>query len=133
MKVLFLAVFLFTSLSAFSQFRAKRNLFHTLANYFSPEKPSGEGAALIAIPPGTQAGLEIQQQFRSPMLLASAGGGRNGGDLYWMSSVTSQSYNQGKLGTYYYWDVQGNLRESHMFFDIAGKNKRGLKLVFPRR
>ncbi|MBK5279855.1 MAG: hypothetical protein JJE09_13430 [Bacteroidia bacterium] len=52
---------------------------------------------------------------------------------YWMSSMTTQSYNSGKLGTYYMWDVQGNLRESRMFLDIAGKNKRGLKLVFPRR
>jgi len=53
-------------------------------------------------------------------------------ESYWMGSVTSQSYNQGKIGRYYYWDVQGNLRESYLFLDIAGKNKRGLKLVFPR-
>ena len=54
------------------------------------------------------------------------------GNSYWMGSVTSQSFNQGKFGRYYYWDVQGNLRGSHLFLDIAGKNKRGLKLVFPR-
>lgn len=54
------------------------------------------------------------------------------GDSYWMGSVTSQSYNHGKIGRYYYWDIQGNLRDSYLFFDIAGKNKRGLKLVFPR-
>lgn len=54
------------------------------------------------------------------------------GDSYWMGSVTTQSYNQGKIGRYYYWDIQGNLRGSHFFLDIAGKNKRGLKLVFPR-
>lgn len=53
-------------------------------------------------------------------------------DRYWIGSVTSQSYNQGKIGRYYYWDIQGNLRESYLFLDIAGKNKRGLKLVFPR-
>jgi hypothetical protein len=53
--------------------------------------------------------------------------------IYWMGSITTQSYNQGKLGTYYMWDVQGNLRESRMFVDVAGKNKRGLKLVFRRR
>ncbi|MBL0741658.1 hypothetical protein [Chryseolinea lacunae] len=53
-------------------------------------------------------------------------------DMYWIGSVTSQSYNQGKIGRYYYWDIQGNLRESYLFLDIAGKNKRGLKLVFPR-
>jgi len=54
------------------------------------------------------------------------------GDSYWMGSVTTQSYNHGKIGRYYYWDMQGNLRGSHLFLDIAGKNKRGLKLVFPR-
>ncbi|HEY5747437.1 MAG TPA: hypothetical protein VIU12_15265 [Chryseolinea sp.] len=54
-------------------------------------------------------------------------------ESYWIGSVTSQSYNQGKIGRYYYWDMQGNLRESYLFLDIAGKNKRGLKLVFPRR
>jgi hypothetical protein len=53
--------------------------------------------------------------------------------IYWMGSITTQSYNRGKLGTFYMWDVQGNLRESRMFVDVAGKNKRGLKLVFRRR
>lgn len=55
------------------------------------------------------------------------------GDSYYMGTMTTQSYNHGKMGTFYYWDVQGNLRESKFFLDIAGKNKRGLKLVFPRR
>ena len=54
------------------------------------------------------------------------------GDSFWMGTVTTQSYNQGKVGRYYYWDAQGNLRGSLLFLDIAGKNKRGLKLVFPR-
>ena len=52
---------------------------------------------------------------------------------YWANSVTTQSYGEGKWGTLYYWDVQGNLREAKGFIDIAGKNKRGLKLVFPWR
>lgn len=52
---------------------------------------------------------------------------------YWMGSMTTQSYNKGKLGRYYMWDVQGNLQESRMFIDVAGRNKRGLKLVFTRR
>ena len=54
------------------------------------------------------------------------------GDSYWMGSVTTQSYNQGKIGRFYYWDIQGNLRGSYLFLDIAGRNKRGLKLVFPK-
>ncbi|HCM76252.1 MAG TPA: hypothetical protein DIS90_07710 [Cytophagales bacterium] len=56
-----------------------------------------------------------------------------GVSTYWASKVTTQSYGNGKWGTYYYWDVQGNLRDMRGFIDIAGKNKRGLKLVFPWR
>jgi len=52
---------------------------------------------------------------------------------YWTNAITSQSYGKGKIGTFYYWDIQGNLREMKGFIDIAGKNKRGLKLVFPWR
>lgn len=52
---------------------------------------------------------------------------------FWTSAITTQSYGKGKVGTLYYWDVQGNLREMRGFIDIAGKNKRGLKLVFPWR
>lgn len=55
------------------------------------------------------------------------------GATYWTGNVTSQSYGKGKWGTFYYWDVQGNLRDMKGFIDIAGKNKRGLKLVFPWR
>lgn len=55
------------------------------------------------------------------------------GSTYWTGNVTSQSYGKGKWGTFYYWDVQGNLRDMKGFIDIAGKNKRGLKLVFPWR
>lgn len=68
----------------------------------------------------------------SPRLSAitNAGNHKNGG-TYWTNSITTQSYGQDKWGTYYYWDVQGNLREMKGFIDIAGKNKRGLKLVFP--
>lgn len=54
------------------------------------------------------------------------------GEVYWMGSTTRQSYNDGKIGRTYYWDVQGNLRGSTLFIDIAGKGKRGLKLAFAR-
>jgi hypothetical protein len=54
------------------------------------------------------------------------------GEFYWMGSTTRQSYNDGKIGRTYYWDVQGNLRGSTLFIDIAGKGKRGIKLAFAR-
>lgn len=54
------------------------------------------------------------------------------GEFFWMGSTTRQSYNEGKIGRTYYWDIQGNLRGSTLFIDIAGKGKRGLKLAFVR-
>jgi hypothetical protein len=53
--------------------------------------------------------------------------------FFWTGTVTTMSFNKGKFGTLYYWDVQGNLRGTRGFIDISGKNKRGFKLVFPWR
>lgn len=73
----------------------------------------------------------VRQKFTSPRLSQTLSTSRDGVTNYWTSQVTSQSYGNGKWGTYYYWDIQGNLREMRGFVDLAGKNKRGLKLVFP--
>ncbi len=54
-----------------------------------------------------------------------------GGYSYWLGSTTTQSYNNGKFGTIYYYDMTGNMQYSRAFIDIAGKNKRGLKLLLP--
>ena len=54
-------------------------------------------------------------------------------NFFWTGTVTTMSFNKGKFGTLYYWDVQGNLRGTRGFIDISGKNKRGFKLVFPWR
>lgn len=58
---------------------------------------------------------------------------RPSGHFAWIGNVTSQSFNNGKFGTYYYWDMQGNLQGTRGFIDLAGKNKRGFKLLFPWR
>ncbi len=76
---------------------------------------------------------QLTYRPKSPQAMTVLGSTSLKGENYWMGSMTTQSYNQGKMGTYYLWDMQGNLRESRMFVDIAGKNKRGLKLVFRRR
>jgi hypothetical protein len=67
--------------------------------------------------------------FSSPLFTTTV----NSKSTYWLSQMTTQTMNDGKMGTYYLWDQQGNLRESRFFVDIGGKNKPGLKLVFPRR
>ncbi len=57
--------------------------------------------------------------------------GAAGGQAYWLGTTTTQSFNRGKFGTIYYYDVMGNMRYARTFIDIAGKNKRGLKLLLP--
>jgi len=69
-------------------------------------------------------------RYSAPMFTASAA---NHHSTYFLSQMTTQTMKDGKMGTYYLWDQQGNLRESRFFLDIGGKNKPGLKLVFPRR
>ncbi len=70
----------------------------------------------------------------SPMLTnLSTSDWRAQNSFFWAGVVTTMSFNKGKFGTVYYWDVQGNLRGTRGFIDISGKNKRGVKLVFPWR
>ena len=73
--------------------------------------------------------LQAPGYFSSPLFTSSI----NTRNTYWLSQMTSQTLNEGKMGTYYLWDQQGNLRESRFFVDIGAKSKPGLKLVFLRR
>lgn len=72
---------------------------------------------------------QLPGHFSSPLFTTTV----NSKSTYWLSQMTTQTMNDGKMGTYYLWDQQGNLRESRFFVDIGGKSKPGLKLVFPRR
>ena len=125
----FLSVIVTTSAVAQSQYST-----HTNPYLGELSSQASQPLATIFLLPGFFS-PDRQQQFRpkSPLLFALASSATLKSGNYWMGSMTTQSYNQGKLGTYYLWDVQGNLRESRMFLDIAGKNKRGLKLIFRRR
>ena len=83
--------------------------------------------------PGLREDQQRNYKLAVPVLSLQTNSSSFDGDSYWMGSVTTQSYNRGKIGRYYYWDMLGNLQGSHLFFDVAGKGKRGLKLVFPRQ
>lgn len=116
-------------LPAFAQLRAHRS--GTAASYFIQDEESD------LITKWSLPGLRGDKQatvYRSssPLLTLPVNTTSLQGDSYWMGSITTQSYNDGKIGRFYYWDIQGNLRGSYLFLDIAGRNKRGLKLVFPR-
>ncbi len=69
----------------------------------------------------------------APILSTTAAMPVNQMNSYWLTQMTTQSLKEGKVGTNYFWDQQGNLRESRFFIDVGGKRKPGLKLVIPRR
>gem|GEM_PF-2261728 len=122
---------LFSVLLAFCIEMNAQNLYGDMpSSFFTPTSNSGIDGRLNR---GFRLIPDKQQHYRpKSLLLNNVAGSMDQTDTYWMSSMTTQSYNNGKIGRFYLWDVQGNLRESRMFFDIAGKNKRGLKLVFSK-
>jgi hypothetical protein len=113
---------------ALSQIRSARSKVVPLENIEAPRLTSGWRRFLPGLKP------DADRTFRpsTPHLALPVNTTALLGDLYWMGSTTRQSYNEGKIGRTYYWDVQGNLRGSTLFIDIAGKGKRGLKLAFAR-
>lgn len=116
-----------------AQFRVKNNRIFTSSTSVPVDRDLNKTAERKWSLPGLARDKDaIVYKPVSPAMSLPANTSSLLGDSYWIGSVTSQSYNQGKIGRYYYWDVQGNLRGSYLFLDIAGKNKRGLKLVFPR-
>lgn len=77
---------------------------------------------------GWKADKMTMQRFTSPWLTSwpTAGPGN-----YWLGATMTQSFQQGKFGTIYYYDMQSNMRFARTFLDISGKNKRGFKLLLP--
>jgi len=74
---------------------------------------------------------QTDYRYTTPWLTFWPGTSNNAGQSYWLGSTTTQSFNKGKFGTIYYYDMLGNMRYARTFIDIAGKNKRGLKLLLP--
>ena len=90
--------------------------------------------ALKTLPFGLKEDAAQTLGFISPSLYAlPALDSQQSFQTLWVSNVSSLSFNNGKFGSYFYWDIRGNLIDTRGFIDIAGKNKRGLKLVFPWR
>lgn len=91
---------------------------------------------LEILPPNSNTGFLANQShsfYHAPMLSGTAARPFSQMNSYWLTRMTTQSFNEGKMGTNYFWDYQGNLRESRFFVEVGGKSKPGLKLVFPRR
>ncbi len=124
MKILFLILTLIIETKVFSQFRALDD-----GHYFLTQPILM--ASTKTIIPGLRADPSGNYRISSPTMLSSSfNDWRMQSNFFWTANVTTMSYNKGKFGTYFYWDVQGNLRGTRGFIDISGRNKRGLKLTF---
>ncbi len=123
-------VLFFGMLSASAQFRPP---VHPAQHYFVPDRAAYSAPRQTFIP-GLMADpsqhYKIRTVIPTDQYLVNM---RPSGHFSWIGSVTSQSFNNGKFGTFYYWDMQGNLQATRGFIDLAGKNKRGFKLLFPWR
>jgi len=124
MKGFLLLIILATSVKSFSQYRPQgiEQYAFTQPVFTGPKKTFIPG--LLSDP---------SRNFRmiSPIMLSSSSyDWRMQNNFFWTGNITTMSYNKGKFGTYFFWDVQGNLRGTRGFIDISGKNKRGLKLTF---
>ncbi len=128
MKLLLSTAMFLILIQAFSQFRP-----NVTVKKYEISIPANIQSSNFR-PLGLKADEQRTYKFQSPALTTLAGtNSSNQFQSMWINNVTSQSYNNGKFGTYYYWDVQGNLRDTRGFIDISGKNKRGFKLLFPWR
>jgi len=125
MKFLFLIVALAINIDSISQFRSQEIGRYAFAQPFSTL------ASKKTIVPGLFSDPARNYKLSSPVMFAASGYDyRMQNNFFWTGNVTTMSYNKGKFGTYFYWDVQCNLSGTKGFIDIAGKNKRGLKLTF---
>jgi hypothetical protein len=129
-KFLLLCLYFLLAADAKAQFR--RPAYQT-QNYFVPNLTSRSAPKKTFIP-GLLADPSQSYRVNSPIpsdqYMVTT---RSSGHFAWIGNVTSQSFNNGKFGTFYYWDMQGNLQGTRGFIDLAGKNKRGFKLLFPWR
>jgi hypothetical protein len=127
---MWLCITLFTSvtcLPACAQFRDTKKL-----PSYSLKMP--EAPTLKKLPFGLREDAAQTVSYASPALYTlPAADAQHQFQTQWVSSVSSLSFNNGKFGSYYYWDIRGNLVDTRGFIDIAGRNKRGLKIVFPWR
>jgi len=123
-KILLLIILIIIKTNVLAQFRA------TVADHYTFTQPILMTSQKTFIP-GLLSDPTGNYRALSPIMVPSSGyDWRMQNNFFWTGNVTTMSYNKGKFGTYFYWDVQGNLRGTRGFIDISGKNKRGLKLTF---
>lgn len=96
----------------------KSGQYFPISKYLNPESN---------LQKNKQSDEQITFRYSSPWFTYFPGGTKS----YWLGSTTTQSFNNGKFGTVYYYDQLGNFRYANTFIDITGKNKRGIKLMLP--
>ena len=125
MKILCLICVMMTETFCFGQFRETPTPNQYFHDIIYPVQPKPFFHYLNSDP--------VQNARQTSPLLTnlSYSDWRSPNNFFWTGAVTTMSFNKGKFGTLYYWDVQGNLRGTRGFIDLSGKDKRGFKLVFP--
>jgi hypothetical protein len=127
MKLLLLFAVIHFSPLAFGQFRDKPiPIKYEFPAVVKPKSVSLSPFGLLADEPQVY-------RYSSPAMSWLPGDAFHSSTSFWIGNVSSQSYNNGRFGTYYYWDIQGNLQGTRGFLDLSGGKKRGMKLVFPWR
>ena len=126
MKILFLVILVLEEINVQGQFRSLPPL-----DSYTFNQPILATSKKTFIPGLVSDPSRYYKSLTPMMSTASSYDWRMQNNFFWTGSVTTMSYNKGRFGTDFFWDVQGNLRSARGFIDISGKNKRGFKLVFP--
>lgn len=127
MKIFTVLFFVISWDGAFAQFKPKHAIVkYEIPSVIEPKSSAPSAFGLLSDKPQTY-------NYQTPALTSIPGNTFNQSSSFWINNVSSQSYNNGRFGTYYYWDIQGNLRGTRGFIDLSGKNRRGVKLLFPWR
>ena len=129
MKYILILILITVVFTTHAQIRSRNASIHNAFMERAPAQPQKELSLLQTWFKG-----DPQRSYRMsvPLLTHKISPALITTDAYWAGYMTTQSLRKGKFCTYYYWDVQGNLRESRFFVDVNRKNKYSFKIVVPR-
>ncbi len=130
MKIFLISWFIFSVVVSKAQFRKPVKHAEEYFTLNQTARPQPKKTIIPGLLADQSQNYRLRSLIPSDQYLVNV---RPAGHFTWIGNVTSQSFNNGKFGTFYYWDMQGNLQGTRGFIDLAGKNKRGFKLLFPWR
>lgn len=76
---------------------------------------------------------QYESSFGSPVLTYWMGNQFGNAQMQWLSSSTTKTLGQGRIGTVYFFDLNGNLSNARNFVDVKVGTKRRFRLVYSSR